>query len=542
MKKICFSFSFYCLLMLPVFFLVGVTGTRASTDSGIFFHKAQIFLASGKYLEALGLYQSVANSAPDDEQKASALIMIGYIYAQYLDQPDMGIKYFDDVTNTYSTARTAGEALFKKGMVLYQLKQYQAAIAAFSKYLDKYPDARWRQSARSWAESAMNLATSAASGATGHDGWPFPEDTTIRVLLAVDANRLTIASDKLLTLCGAFSGNVFTSGTKSAVLSVSNGKIQVAGKTWNQFEPLKIKSNNATFSLNNKRYRGELVVLVDDDRLTAINHVDIEEYLYGVVPCEVPHTWPTHALMAQAVAARTYALYIKHKSLAKIYDVHATTASQVYGGFDREELATRFAVDQTRGQVLTYNGRLIVAYFHSNSGGYTERPENVWGARVPYLIDQPDAYSKNSPGSTWEYFLSYSEAVKRLKSFGINSGNIKTVQIGRKTRSGRVKEITVVSDKGRQKISSNNFRLAIGARHLKSTFFKTVMNKDGILFKGNGFGHGVGMSQWGARQMAIQGYNYKRILQKYYTGTKVAKIETAGSGETDDEFKIAKYR
>ena len=270
--------------------------------------------------------------------------------------------------------------------------------------------------------------------------------------------------------------------------------------------------------------------------------MDIEEYLYGVVPCEVPHTWPKQALMAQAVAARTYALYIKQKSLANIFDVRATTASQVYGGFDAEALSTRFAVDQTRGQVLTYNGRLIVAYFHANSGGYTERPENVWGARVPYLKDQPDAYSKDSPGSTWEYFLPYSEAIERLRDFGINAGKIKTVQVGKKTRSGRVQEVTVVSDKGTQRITSNNFRLAIGAKYLKSTCFDTVLNKTGILFKGNGYGHGVGMSQWGARQMALQGFDYKRILQHYYCGTTVAKIELADSDRSTDGIKVAKYR
>ena len=542
MKTVRNLFSYHCLLMAAVVSFLGVTAGHASTDSSVFFHKAQIYLASGKYLEALGLYQSVADNDPDKEQQASALVMIGYIYAQFLDQPDMAIKYYDDVTESYATARTAGEALFKKGMVLYQLKQYRSALAAFTKYLDKYPDARWRQSARSWAESAMNLAASASSGSAGDVPWPFPEDTTIRVLLTDDAKRLVVTSDTPLVLTGAFSENVLASGINRAVLSASDGKVLVNDKIRIKFEPLKIKSTGAPISLNGKHYRGSLMVLADDDRLSAVNHVGIEEYLYGVVPCEVPHTWPRQALMAQAVAARTYALYIKQKSLTKIYDVRATTASQVYGGFDAEALATRFAVDQTSGQVLTYNGRLIVAYFHANSGGYTERPENVWGARVPYLKDQPDAYSKDSPGSTWEYFLSFSEAVERLREFGINAGNIKTVQVGKKTRSGRVQEVTVVSDNGTQRITSNNFRLAIGAKYLKSTCFDTVLNKKGILFKGCGYGHGVGMSQWGARQMALQGFDYKRILQHYYCGTKVAKIELADRDGSGDDIKVAKYR
>jgi len=416
MKKGWPSFSLQALLMLLAFsFLCAAVG-RAGADSGFFFHKAQIFLASGKYLEAMGLYQAVADNDGDDNEKARAMIMIGYIYSQYLDQPDMALKYFDYVTANYPKAGTAGEALFKKGMVLYQLKRYRSAHAAFSEYLAKHPDARWRQSARAWAESALNLAASATSGYAWEEGPAFPEDTTIRVLLAENEERLCVTAKESLTLSGAFSGKAWVSGIKKADLSVAGGKITVNGKAWNKVEPLMIKSGGMGLALNNTRYRGYLMILSDENGLSAVNYVDVEDYLYGVVPCEVPHTWPEQALMAQAVAARTYALYIKQKSLEKSYDVRATTASQVYGGQDAERISTRFAVDRTRGQVLVYNGKLIVSYFHSNSGGYTERPENVWGARVPYLKDQPDSYSKNAPGSCWEYFLPYSEALERLRA------------------------------------------------------------------------------------------------------------------------------
>lgn len=527
----------YVLLLTACLFLCAAIG-RAGANSGLLFHKAQIYLASGKYLEAMGLYQSVADNNAGSNEKATALIMIGYIYSQYLDQPDMALTYFDFVMSTYPKASAAGEALFKKGTVLYQLKQYRSAHAAFSKYLARYPDARWRQSARAWAESAMNLASSGSAGSAPEEGWSIPQDTTIRVLLAENEERLAVTADKPLTLSGTLSGKVFASGIKNATLSVADGKIRVNGKIWNRPEPLTIKAEGMHLALNDTRYRGCLVILADDNRLSAVNHLDIEEYLYGVVPCEVPYTWPKQALMAQAVAARTYALHIKQKSLEKSYDVRATTASQVYGGFDAEKIPARVAVDQTRGQVLTYNGKLIVAYFHANSGGYTERPENVWGARVPYLKDQPDSYSKNAPGSTWEYFLPYSEAIDRLRRFGVDAGNIKTVQLGQRTRSGRIREVTVVSDSGPQKIAANNFRLAIGGSRLKSTCFEAVLNETGILFQGSGYGHGVGMSQWGARQMALQGHDYTSILNQYYSGTQVASLAEKRRAEEKEPIRV----
>ena len=117
----------------------------------------------------------------------------------------------------------------------------------------------------------------------------------------------------------------------------------------------------------------------------------IEKYLYGVVPREMPDSWAEQALMAQAVAARTYALYVKEKSVHPDYDLEATTASQVYGGIRAESQRSTRAVNATRGQVMTHDGKLIVAYFHSDSGGHTEDPSNVWNTdTIPYLCGVPE--------------------------------------------------------------------------------------------------------------------------------------------------------
>jgi stage II sporulation protein D len=533
-------FPVFLLAAALVCFLFLTTVARAGTDRDFLFHKAQIFLASGKYLEALGLYQAVADNSPRPDDKADAMVMIGYIYSQFLDQPDMALKNYDYVAETYPRSAAAGDALFKKGMVLYQLRQYEAAHDAFSDYLGKYPDGRWRQSARAWQETTTNLASSGASGWPADGLWTFTGDTIVRVLLADKVKQLTLTADGSLVLSGVTSGKVFSPGIKTAEFSLSRQKITVNGKSWPNSEPLMVKSTGASLALNNTRYRGHFIVVADEDGLSAINHVDVEDYLYGVVPSEVPSSWPAQALMAQAVAARTYALYIKQRSPEKYFDVKATTESQVYGGLDAEKASARTAVDRTRSQVLTYNGRLIVAYFHANSGGYTECPEHVWGARFPYLKDQPDNYSKDTPGSTWECFLPFSEIRQRLRQFGVAAGNIKSIQLNSRTRSGRVREVTVVSDKGVRKIAGNHFRLALGGARLKSTCFQVAAGKDGIRFQGQGYGHGVGMSQWGAYQMALQGHDYKSILSHYYTGTRVAALSAPRQSENRKPLQFAK--
>jgi stage II sporulation protein D len=164
-----------------------------------------------------------------------------------------------------------------------------------------------------------------------------------------------------------------------------------------------------------------------DNRIQAINYVDLEAYLWGVVPSELSPHWAADSLKAQAVAARTYALYVKGRSSNKLYDLVATTASQVYGGYDAETPATTKAVNATRGEVMTYDGRLTIAYFHANSGGFTESARNVWLADLPYLRAVRDPYSDNIPNGMWELSLSYKAIQDRLNQYGLNVGSISQV-------------------------------------------------------------------------------------------------------------------
>jgi len=272
------------------------------------------------------------------------------------------------------------------------------------------------------------------------------------------------------------------------------------------------------------KYRGKFIVSTGESGLNIINYISVEEYLYGVVPMEMPDSWEIQALMAQAIAARTYALYIKEKSSDRDFDVETTTSFQVYGGYDSEKVKTNHAVKTTRGKVLSYHGKLIVAYFHSNSGGHTEDSRNVWGADLPYLRGVPDFFSENIPNDNWECFIKYKDVKKKLNKLGFEIGSIKKIKSELTSKSGRTTMVTLASGKEKSQITGNNFRIKVGADVLRSTLFKAVPRKNGVLFKGKGFGHGVGLSQWGAYKMAQAGYTYKEILMHYYQGVSIVNI------------------
>ncbi len=514
------------VILLLLFGVVAGSGnsSTASFNTEYFFQKARIFMSEGKYLEAMGFYQTIADTSADPEEKAQALLMIGVSYAFYLDQPDKALQYFDYICQAYSTTSAAAEALFRKGVVFYKEEKYPEAYQFFTDYLAVFPDGRQRQSATVWAESALNLAAAdTRSRPLRRSRIPYSPHTLIRVLLAEDQKTVIISAVGGLKIDGLPLQQSERETVGKVVFSASGGTLLVNGRDLDR-DCCRVSAPERYLRLHNTRYRGYFTVSANGRRLSVINQVPLEHYLYGVVSREVPCDWPMQALMAQAVAARTYALYMKHCREENAYDVAATTASQVYGGYDAEKFRTTLAVDKTCGEIMTHNGGLVVAYFHSNSGGYTENPLYVWGVEVPYLRAQPDQFSINSSGDSWQYFLSYADARQKLQDYGFNSGRIKRFQFEEKTCSGRFGKVRVVSDKGNRTINSNQFRLAIGATRLKSTCFQPESNETGVLFTGQGYGHGVGMSQWGARKMALGGHDYKSILRHYYTDIMIVSM------------------
>lgn len=269
-----------------------------------------------------------------------------------------------------------------------------------------------------------------------------------------------------------------------------------------------------------RRYRGALRLVADGDRLRVLNVLDLESYLRGVVPAEMQASWPREALRAQAVAARTYTLIYADPS--RTYDVCATDECQVYGGRDAERPATDAAVDDTQGQVVTYEGTYARTYYHADSGGVIASAAEVWGGEIAYLQAFRDVPS-TGPHRAWTARLDPARVAATLEALGLGVGAVQRFVVSATSSSGRVVRAEVVGSGGRVVLDGVALRSALRGWGLKSTRFAMSGELD---VRGEGWGHGVGMSQYGARALAEQGYAYSQILGFYYPETRLQRMTT----------------
>ncbi|HDS09405.1 MAG TPA: SpoIID/LytB domain-containing protein [Firmicutes bacterium] len=352
----------------------------------------------------------------------------------------------------------------------------------------------------------------------------------IRVLLSHSTATQKITSNKgmiIYDLSGKKGVKVIP--FREAAVSYSRRKIEVFvnGKTYREDGLILKPEKGGQLHFNKKYYRGTLMIIpsVTPDKYYLINVIDLEEYLLGVVAEEIPHAWHIEALKAQAIAARTYAYekMINNKPNAK-YDVLATDMSQVYGGVNSERESTTNAVKETKGIIMTYRGKPIAAFFHSTCGGGTDDAAYVWGSNFPYLRKVSCTYCKPSPHYEWNYIIDIDKLEDILDKNGYDIGYIKKISLVGKSDAGRIKDIEIAGSKKTVRISSNNFRIMVGAKNLKSTRFSATLKSRKLYLSGNGFGHGIGMCQWGAKGMAEHGYKYNEILRHYYKNINLKKI------------------
>ena len=269
--------------------------------------------------------------------------------------------------------------------------------------------------------------------------------------------------------------------------------------------------------IGDRWYRGRTRLIRQADSITAINHVDLEQYLYSVVGAEAVSSWPLEALKAQAVAARSYALYKRNTEANSFYDVDTTVGTQVYKGLDSEYTTTHEAVNGTLGQIMTYNNEVILAAFHSSSGGHTENVEDIWSSPLPYLRAVID-YDQQSPVFEWQQVIPVTEIQNLVAGIGIIRG-LKPLQM---TPYGRIVTMEVMGDRGSATVSGTTLRQALD---LRSTLFRVSTDGNNLRIKGRGFGHGIGLSQWGAYYLAKQGVDYQQILKHYYQSADLTELE-----------------
>lgn len=322
---------------------------------------------------------------------------------------------------------------------------------------------------------------------------------------------------------------------------------------------------------NEKRFRGSLEVRrITGSDMTLINILPLEEYLYGVVPYEIQASSHPEALKAQAVAARTYSVNNMYKYDRLNFNMCTTVNSQVYRGYNGESTSTNKAIDDTKGKIVTYNGKPAAVFYFSSSGGRTEDVKNVWGStNYPYLISVEDKYES---GTSWRYEWEVSYTAKKISeimtSRGFKLGNILGIDITKRSEAGRAIELIVRGSQGERTYTNGNTRnfLSLDSQWFDITTDADVLVKTGedsyektqlagkkvatssgiktiggdvsvvcagdekttvpaaptiFTFTGRGWGHAVGMSQEGAKGMANNGYKYDEILTHYFPGTKV---------------------
>lgn len=373
---------------------------------------------------------------------------------------------------------------------------------------------------------------------------------------------------------------VTASGSTVLVTDVSTGTTLYSGET------AALSPYGAQFSLKESQYCGDAVFTASGGQLTAMNFVSLEDYVKGVLPYEMTPSWPTEALKAQAVCARSYALGSINKHQSRYgFDVCDGTDCQVYQGTGRATSNSNSAADATMGEYLTHNGALATGYFFSSDGGATEDAVNVWGNEVAYLKGVEDPYEDldNATNGRWTKTLTAGEISDKLRAAGYTIGSIQNVAITKRTAMDNVNEVTVTDTSGKKVVirrqacrtvfGVNSIRYSINGQSGGASSSsqqqaqdpeENVPNADTVYitgdsalgptprfevgaiaalrsavrsytgasyfaatstytFAGTGWGHNVGMSQYGAKGMAERGFTYDAILNYYYTGIKITK-------------------
>ncbi|MFQ5960649.1 MAG: SpoIID/LytB domain-containing protein, partial [Candidatus Methylomirabilales bacterium] len=291
----------------------------------------------------------------------------------------------------------------------------------------------------------------------------------------------------------------------------------------------RLRPDRSLFWMNRRLYRGNVEIWNTSGGLQVINQVNLEDYVRGVMKVEADPEWPVEALKTQAVVARTYALYERLASPAALFHLHATTASQVYRGVNGEDPRTDRAVRATRGIVLAYRGRIIPAFYHAASGGRTEDAVEVWEKKYPFIVGVEDPYSTIAPHQQWEASIPRSEIHEALERVGGRLGAILKIDVVRRTRSGRVSRMRIWDGAGFLEMDGKRFRQLLGPDRIRSTRFTVYADGPTILFVGHGWGHGVGLSQWGAKGMADLAYDYAAILKHYFPLAELVRLPSPRS-------------
>ena len=348
----------------------------------------------------------------------------------------------------------------------------------------------------------------------------------IRVLILRDVSHFVITGQDMV-LQDLSTGQRLFKNKKVFSLTVEREaglRLRVKGQSISA-KALMVTSARGFQAIKGRHYRDKIRVVPGPNRdLWVINELPLEEYLVGLINCEISSQWSIEALKAQAVTARTFAIFQKGNRSDRVYDLEGSVNDQVYGGAGLEDDRSRQAVRETAGEILLYKGNPIFAVYHACCGGKLESPEYLWAGSFPYLNSVICTYCLDSPHFLWNYQMDGYQLAKALGRAGYSTLRVGEIELGERNESGRILRLFIKGEKDRWEIPGKEFRRLLGYDQIRSTNFWLKESDGSFLFSGLGWGHGVGLCQWGAKGMADAGIDYRSILKYYYQGIEIGNM------------------
>ena len=348
-------------------------------------------------------------------------------------------------------------------------------------------------------------------------------DETIRIAILQNAESATVVSSAGLIVQAP---NDTVDATGQIIMEAGPSGLTVDGQLLRS-NRLEVRGRDGELTINGLTVGGRVIVKRQNGKLLAINEVPLEDYVKGVVPSEMSAAWHPEALKVQAIATRTYALYKMRQNARKDFDVLASIKDQVYLYRGRASAgAAARAVDDTRDLVLAYRDEPILAVFSSTAAGQTEDAWNVWAVDMPYLKGVECPFDLNSPWYQWRTDIALPMLEQRLRDEGFPVGIIASLAPATYTKAGRVIQVRILHSGGELYVKGDDLRRVLGYTVLPSTQFDFDIVGMQVQFAGRGNGHGVGLCQWGAKELAERGYSAETILRYYYPGADIRDLNS----------------
>ncbi len=340
-------------------------------------------------------------------------------------------------------------------------------------------------------------------------------EPSVRVLIKRSLLQLTISEgDYLVSTKG---GEIVSRGERNVTLRSEGGYLSDGVRRFNG-ELLLV--SRAPVVIDGVLYSGRVVFHPTEKGIDLIDLIGMERYVASVLKSEIPSSFNLEAKKAVAVAVRTYTLYRMENGKGEYYHLDNSNISQVYGGI--EDVGDEYvrAAKDTRGEVVMYRLSPALAVYHAACGGRTENAYDTWQTDIPYLRAVTCGYCNYAPGFRWALEMTQREFINELKKEGVRGNRLVSLRAGAKTNTGRTKTLRVEMDTGTWEVPASKLRADVGYAVMKSISFSISMTGDRVSISGSGYGHGVGLCQYGTNGMARRGFSFREILRHYY-GRKI---------------------